>query len=237
MNTNQAWQDVLTNPAAGSHIVQVCQNKALQVEVITRYVKEGLLNDEAVIIIATSALRKAVIAKMDALGLDVHTFKSQSQIKFFDAEFLLSGFLIDGVLEEQAFQEFIGIPIQAAQLKFGKVRAFGEMVDVLWKEGQHDTAIQLEDLWNNLSKKQEFSLLCTYSLDSLNPNAYDDSLERICNRHTHLIPLENSDLSAPTVDSAMLDIFGAAWNRVMDKLAEAEKISAQMPSAPTTLLS
>ena len=234
MDINRTWH--LTN-SVGNHIVQVCQNETSQAEAVTHYIKEGLLNDEAVIVFARPALRQAVISKMDGLGLDVQNFKSQGQIKFFDAEFLLSSFLIEGELEEPAFQEFIGLPIQAAQLKFGKVRAFGEMVDVLWKEGQHDTAIQLEDLWNNLSKKQEFSLLCTYSLDSLNPNAYDDSLERICNRHTHLIPVENGDLSEPTVDSAMLDIFGAAWNRVMDKLAEAEKIPAQMPSAPTTLLS
>lgn len=235
MNTNQAWQDVLTNPVAGSHIVQVCQNKASQVEVVTRYIKAGLLNGEAVIIIARPALRKAVITKMDALGLDVQTFKSQGQITFFDAEFLLSSFLIDGVLEEQAFQEFIGFPIQVAQLKFGKVRTFGEMVDVLWKAGQCDTAMQLEDLWNNLSKKQEFSFLCTYFLDSLNPDVYDDSLERICNHHTHPIPWENGDLFEPTVDGAMLDVFGTAWNRVMDKLAEAKKISAQMRAAPTLL--
>lgn len=237
MNTNQAWQDVLTNPTAGSHIVQVCQNKALQVEVVTRYIKEGLLNGEAVIIIAKPALRKAVIAKMDALDLDVHFFKSQGQIKFFDAELLLSGFLIDGVLEEQAFQEFIGLPIQAAQLKFGKVRAFGEMMNVLWKKGQYDTAMQLEDFWNDLSKKLEFSLLCSYSLDNLDPNAYDDSLELICKCHKHLVPVEEGDLSEPAADEAMLDVFGAAWNRVMGKLAESRKISEQMSSAQTTLLS
>ena len=32
------------------------------------------------------------------------------------------------------------------------------------------------------SNKQEFSLLCAYFLDSLDPNVYADSLERICNR-------------------------------------------------------
>ena len=228
MNTNQAWQDVLTNPAAGSHIVQVCQNKALQVEVITRYVKEGLLNDEAVIIIATSALRKAVRAKMDALGLDVHTFKSQGQIKFFDAEFLLSGFLIDGVLEEQAFQEFVGIPIQAAQLKFGKVRAFGEMVDVLWKNDQQDLAIELEGWWSELCDKNELMLLCTYLLDSLDPNSYDNSLERICKCHTHSLPINSFN---PVVGGAMLELFGAAWSNVVNKIKESNNISTPMTDA------
>ena len=234
MDTNRAWY--LTN-SAGNHIVQVCQNETSEAEAVTHYIKEGLLNDEAVIVFARPALRQAVISKMDGLGLDVQTFKSQSQIKFFDAEFLLSSFLIEGELEEPAFQEFIGLPIQAAQLKFGKVRAFGEMVNVLWKKGQYDTAMQLEDFWNDLSKKLEFSLLCSYSLDSLYPNAYDDSLELICKCHKHLVPVEEGDLSEPAADEAMLDLFGAAWNRVMGKLTESRKISEQMSSAQTTLLS
>ena len=234
MDTKRAWH--LTN-FAGNHIVQVCQNDTSQVAAVTHYIQEGLLNNEAVIVFARPALRQAVISKMDGLGLDVQTFKSQGQIKFFDAEFLLLSFLIEGELEDSAFQEFIGLPIQAAQLKFGKVRAFGEMVNVLWKKGQYDTAMQLEDFWNDLSKKLEFSLLCSYSLDNLDPNAYDDSLELICKCHKHLVPVEESDLSESTADDgAMLDVFGAAWNRVMGKLAESKKIPEQMSSAQTTLL-
>lgn len=226
MGTNRTWH--LTNPV-GSHIVQVCQNKTSQAEAVTHYIKEGLLNDEAVVVFAGTVLRKAVRSKMDALGFDVQAFKNNHQIQFFDAEFLLSTFLVDGVLEEQAFQESIGFPIQAAQLQYGKVRAIGGMMDVLWKKGQYDTAMQLEDLWNDLSQKQEFSLLCSYSLDSLDPNAYDESLEWICKCHKHLTPVKNYDLSETAVDETMLDVFGAAWNRVVGRLSGIQN-SVQMPS-------
>lgn len=225
MGTNRTWH--LTNPV-GSHIVQVCENETFQAEAITHYIKEGLLNNEAVIVIARPALRKTVISKMDALGLDMQALKSKDQIQFFDAEFLLSVFLIDGVLEEQVFQESIGFPIQAAQLRYGKVRAIGGVMDVLWKKGQYDTAMQLEDLWNDLSQKQEFSLLCSYSLDSLDPNAYDESLEWICKCHKHLTPVKNYDLSETAVDETMLDVFEAAWDRVVGRLSGIQN-SAQMP--------
>lgn len=233
MSTNRTWH--LTN-SAGNHSVQVCQNDTSQAEAVTHYIQKGLLNNEAVVVFARPALRQAVISKMDALGLDVQTFKSQGQIRFFDAEFLLSSFLIEGELESSAFQEFIGYPIQVAQLKFGRVRAFGEMVNVLWKKGEYDTAMQLEDLWNDLSKQLEFSLLCSYSLDNLDPNSYDASLELICKCHKHLVPVEENGLSESTADDgAMLDVFAAAWNRVIDKLAESRKIPEQMSSAQTTL--
>ena len=225
MTINRTYN--LANPV-GSHIVQVCQNKTSQAEAIANYIKEGLLNDEAVVVFAGAVLRKAVISKMDALGLDMQAFKNKDQIKFFDAEFLLSAFLIDGVLEEQVFQESIGFPIQAAQLQYGKVRAIGGMMDVLWKKGQYDTAMQLEDLWNDLSQKQEFSLLCSYSLDSLDTNAYDESLEWILRCHKHLIPVKNYDLSESAADETMLDFLEAAWNRVVGRLSGIQN-SAQMP--------
>jgi hypothetical protein len=44
------------------------------------------------------------------------------------------------------------------------VRAFGEMVSLLWRV---DTAaaVRLEELWNNVIEEHELALLCTYSLN------------------------------------------------------------------------
>jgi len=228
MNINNLPLDVFSLPETGNHIVQVCQNETSQAEILTQYVMEGLANGEGIVIIARPALRKAVISKMDALGLDVHAFKSQGQIKFFDAEFLLAGFLIDGVLDEQAFQQFVASPVLSVQLKFGKVRVFGEMVDVLWKNDQQDLAIELESLWNELCNKHELMLLCTYLLDSFDPNNYDNSLERICKCHTHLLPINSFN---PVVGGAMLELFGAAWSNVVNKIKESNNISTPMTDA------
>ena len=131
--------------------------------------------------------------------------------------------------------ELIGIPIQSLQLKYGKVRAFGEMVDVLWKDGLQNTALRLEDLWNNLSQEQGFLLLCTYLIDSLDSNAYEDSLERICKCHSQVEPAEKYDLSE-NADEGLLNVFEAAWNSMLDKLTESEEIATQLPANQTTLL-
>ena len=119
----------ITKLAIPSHIVQVCQNVTAQAEAVTHYINEGLMNGEAVIVIARPVLRKAVILRMEALGLDMQAIRNEGQIKFLDAEFLLFGFLIDGELNGRSFHKLIGTPIQALQLKYGKVRAFGEMVE------------------------------------------------------------------------------------------------------------
>ena len=203
-----------------NHIVQVCQNVTSQAEILTRYIKEGLLNNEGIIVIARPSLRKTVLSKLDALGFDNQTVKNQGQVRFFDAEFLLSSILIDGTIEEQAFRNLIGIPVQVAQSKFGKVRAFGEMVDILWQRNLQDMAIQLEDLWEDLCTNQGLRFLCTYLLDNLDPNDYDSALEKIYKHHKYLMP----DLLYSELGEALHDTFGEAWNRVMSKLAENQQV-------------
>src|SRR5438552_269564 len=43
-----------------------------------------------------------------------------------------------------------------------RVRAYGEMVDLLWQIGDVASAIDLEARWNELSTTKRFSLLCAY---------------------------------------------------------------------------
>ena len=225
----------LTN-LSGNQSVQICSNESSQVDLITRYMRDGLLNGEAVIVIAKQALRQILKSKMGAFsfnGLNLQDLQDKDQIRFFDAEFLLLSIMSDGVLEEKAFQEYIAAPIYRAQLNYRKVRVFNGMIDILWKQDQHDMAIQLEGFWNDLFPAQEFSLLSTYSLDKLDPNTYDEALERICKNHSHLIPMEDQDLVEHGMGGAMLNVFGAAWNRVINKLADSRRLPTSIQSSAT----
>jgi hypothetical protein len=47
------------------------------------------------------------------------------------------------------------------------IRAYGEMVDLLWKDGRSAASIKLEMLWNRLAGTHDFSLLCGYAMGKL----------------------------------------------------------------------
>ncbi len=213
MNTNQA--DSVAKPSY-LHIIRICPNIMRQAEILTSYINEGLLNNEGVIVVARPSLRKIVLSKLDGLGFDSQAIRNQGQVKFFDAEFLLTNILIDGVIEEQPFLNLIGIPVEDAQSKFGKVRAFGEMVDILWQRDHHDMAMQLEDLWEDLCAKQNLQFLCTYLLDNFDPYNYDSALEKIYKHPKYL----ESNLFNVELDETFHDAFVAAWNRVTGKLTK-----------------
>src|SRR5256885_1581269 len=47
--------------------------------------------------------------------------------------------------------------------RFGSVRVFGEMVDVLWKRGRGTSALELEVLWGRLLAAHDVDLLFAYA--------------------------------------------------------------------------
>ena len=70
-------------------------------------------------------------------------------------------------------------------------RAYGEMVDLLWRDQNVDAAIRLEELWNDLGRAHSFSLLCAYAMGSFYKEAHAEKFQDMCRAHTHVIPAES----------------------------------------------
>lgn len=230
------WRNLLTQPEAGNHIVQVCRDEAFLVNAVTKFVGAGLQGGDASIVIATPAHRLAFVASLEQQGLAVQNAKAEGKIKFFDAESLLSGLMVNDMPEWKAFEKHVGSLMREMKSKHKNVRAYGEMVNLLWQKNKLDAAVRLEEFWNELSRQLDFSLLCTYSMDGLDPEVYEGSLERICKCHTHLIPTENYDLLEIVVKKATRDLLGPKLTDAIGRLAESRHSNTQMPSAQATLL-
>ncbi|HEY0897336.1 MAG TPA: MEDS domain-containing protein, partial [Sphingobacteriaceae bacterium] len=67
-----------------------------------------------------------------------------------------------------------------------KVRAFGEMVAVLWAEGNSGATVQLEHLWNEFCSNMELTLFCAYPKSGFT-DAPESSLQQICRAHARII--------------------------------------------------
>jgi hypothetical protein len=75
------------------------------------------------------------------------------------------------------------------------IRAYGEMVDLLWKDGCEATAIRLETLWNQLARTCDFELLCGYSIGNFYKGSSLDDIKR---QHTHVVPTDGG-AAVPTL--------------------------------------
>lgn len=220
-STNKAWY---LAGSSGKHRVEVCPTDACQVETLVRYLMEGLRDNEAMIVIAKPSLRSTVLSQLAVLGLDVQAIKNHGQIRFFDADFLISRFTIDGVLDEEFFQEYVGTHLEILRLRFGKVRIFGGMVALLWGQGKHSEAMQLEQYWCNLLQQHDAMLLCSYSLSHIAPSSFQESLDFICKCHSHLILEEKEDADVHNSQEVM-EVLKSAWENMVKN-----RVQPQTPS-------
>src|SRR6185436_9997119 len=103
----------------------------------------------------------------------------------------LSQFMVDGLPEPGRFQTVIGDVIASVTDGRARVKAFGEMVALLWSEGNHAAAIQLEQLWNDLQKAHSFSLFCAYPITGLSGEQFIEPTLNVCKVHSRVIPAES----------------------------------------------
>jgi PAS domain S-box-containing protein len=109
-----------------------------------------------------------------------------------DAAGTLSKFMVDGWPDGRLFVEVIGDVIQRAARDGSRhVRAFGEMVSLLWAEGKHEAAIRLEEMWNELAATLPLSLLCAYPMGGFRDEGHGGAFSRICDAHSHVRPAES----------------------------------------------
>ena len=95
----------------------------------------------------------------------------------------------------------------------GKVRVFGEMVDLLWRSNQ-PAAIRLEQLWNDLIEGSDLSLFCAYSTS----HVHDTFPEALRAPHSHIIPSAIAETSADAIVGHTLDPRIVYWNQGAERL-------------------
>ena len=116
-----------------------------------------------------------------------------------------------------------------------RVRAFGEMVDILVARGDVDQALALEQAWNELVKARHFCLLCAYALDVFDPHV-TPLLRGIAGDHSHALVVASPERLAQAVDRALDDVLGPDETaRVYVAVAE-EAQTPKLPFASAVLL-
>jgi len=115
------------------------------------------------------------------------------------------------------------------------LRAYGEMVGLLWNTGKYSGAIRLEKFWNKFLESNSFSLFCAYPIDVFGSEFQIGGLDAILRAHTHFVPagmdLENA------VDQSMNEILGRRAEGLRSLIKTNFQPSwASMPRAEATIL-
>jgi PAS domain S-box-containing protein len=198
-NTAQAGVELLAQPAHENHIVQFYETDDFLCDTVAHFLSAGLTADEPLIVIATPEHREQFCRRLQLRGFDVDGAQKSGQLVLLDARETLAHFMVNGMPDWQKFKAVVGAVItKSREGRDGRVRAYGEMVDLLWRDGNPNAAIALEELWNDVGKIHSFSLLCAYVMGNFYKEADGEHFHEVCRTHTHVIPAEGfSTLSTP----------------------------------------
>jgi hypothetical protein len=185
-----SWAELLDRAEPGEHVVQLYgSDEQLLARNVSRYLAEGLKRGDGLVLIATRAHADLILRQLCDATTEASGAMRQGRLVSLDAAATLARFMCDGQPDRAMFETVIGGVLQEvrARASSGKVRAFGEMVGLLWADGNRSAAIRLEEYWNELMEGNGFSLFCGYPIDLF--DNYDElaGLHSVLGTHTHLL--------------------------------------------------
>lgn len=184
-----------TEPASThDHLVQFYETESFLVDTVCSVLMPALGAGDAAIVVATGTHRRLFESALRTAGIDVDAAMDDGRYLPFDAESVLRHFMVDGRPDSSLFQRTIRAVFAVASEGGRRVRVYGEMVALLWDDGEVAAALALEDLWNDLAEIHAFDLLCAYPMRAFVDEASTAGFQRICHQHTTVIPCESYSL-------------------------------------------
>ncbi len=173
------------NLNVGRHVVQFYGRDEELTERVTEYLLGALASGGVAIVIATPEHRHEFETRLAQAGVDLAAARDDGSYLARDAAQTLSELMAAGKLDGAAFDRVIGTVIAAAGAGGRPVRAFGEMVALLWDDGLVSAAVRLEAMWEELGGKHPFSLFCGYRTDAVTRDM--DAFAEVCRLHGEIV--------------------------------------------------
>lgn len=231
---NAGWSEFLCGAEHG-HAVQIYADVSELAISVSEYLAAGFELGEPGVVVVTPPHLSAFMAALAEAGWDAARIDAAGLLAVADAEAMLAAIMEGGdVPSRAAFDRAIGDMLDRYPDKH--VRAFGEMVDVLSRDGRHEAAVALEELWNDLARRRDFSLLCGYRLDVFDREAQASTLPRVCRAHSHVLPALDPARLQRAVDEALEEVLGAAEAGKVYVVVAQQIRAERVPMAQTLLM-
>lgn len=195
-----SWMDLLTRAEPGEHVVQLYgDDDQLLAKNVSRYLAEGLRRGDGLVVIATpehtSAIARHLVAENPLLTGEA---MAAGRLVYLDAAATLAKILDGGRPSEPRFRRVVCDLLRELRSRStsGAVRAFGEMVSLLWDQGRSREAERLEALWNTVLSEHQCSLFCAYHLDLFDLPGEAEDLHPIVRAHDHVLAGSGTLLSS-----------------------------------------
>jgi len=145
-----------------THCLQLYDSDAALLDALEGFIATGIRQGDAIVVIATPSHRTELDRRLAYAGFDPAAAAERGQYLPLDAAELLAQFTDDGVPDEARFRRVIGDLLVRARRHYPSVRAFGEMVGLLWADGHYASTARLEEMWSRVCHDNDLALFCAY---------------------------------------------------------------------------
>ena len=179
--------------ASPTHSVQFYESEDFLSNAVAGYVADGLGGDQPVLVIAAAHRCDSLMDRLVARGIDCEGTRRTGGLTFLDVGELIASFMVGRAVDPVRFKSCMGTLLERSlQGRNGaRARVYGEMVDVLCRDGNREAAIHVEQLWNELASTHRFTLLCAYTMNSFEQAEDGAHFHAICGHHGRVLPAES----------------------------------------------
>jgi CheY-like chemotaxis protein len=170
------------------HEVAFYSDDASLVDGYARFVKSALKSGNVVIVVVTEAHRVRLVTRLEADGVNVPAAIEQGSYIQLDAADTLSRLTVSDTPDPVRCKQVIGDLITRAAKdvngESGRVVVCGEIAPTLLAKGNGEGAIQLEHLWDEITRGNGARTLCGYLSSAFPDQESSPVFERICAEHS-----------------------------------------------------
>jgi DNA-binding NarL/FixJ family response regulator len=171
------------------HLVQFYEDDRSLTVFLNSIVTTALRSEQSVIMIATKVHRDALNEQLRSHGIDVHVHMRDGTYIVQDANEILSCCMHMGNPDPYKFDAKLSPLIRQAQAAnpTGKVVVFGEMGPLVLADGNHKSALWLEQFGSELARTDSVSIRCAYPANAFSALEDRTVCTSICAEHSAIV--------------------------------------------------
>jgi CheY-like chemotaxis protein len=173
--------------SASEHRVRFYRDPTPFVSDVCSFIEQGVRTGEAVVLVLTPENWARFRLRLEADAVDLPSLQQRGRLCVLDAEETLTALSSSGRPNAAKFDCIIKTRLEKAarSARGSKLRAYGEMVSLLWARGDAASALELERLWNDLLGRSAFSLYCSYFVEGEAPEV--STLSELARAHSTVV--------------------------------------------------
>lgn len=221
----------VNDPGESSHTVRFYQDEGALADMVAEFVSAGMCFGDRVIVIAAAAHTQEFAKRLDPL--DASHALSTGQLVFLDASELLAKVMVGDMPDAELFRGVMGRVLSpgAEAASSSRIRAYGEMVDILWRAGNSRAALRLEELWNDVGKTHAFVLLCAYIMGNFYREGGSGRFTELCRSHTHVLSREGSVQKPDDAEPGELGVLQRRTRSLENEIRERKRLEHALRDA------